>query len=80
MKRFDVNRYLEKLYKASCDASEFHIYDHDEEESFQIVGKSNFMRWLNDNANCDRYSHFSRYDLLIEYIGEVVQGEINEQT
>tara|TARA_R100000995_G_scaffold84909_2_gene65702 strand:+ start:4874 stop:5056 length:183 start_codon:yes stop_codon:yes gene_type:complete len=59
MKRFDVNRYLE-----------FHIYDHDEEESFQIVGKSNFMRWLNGHADRTRYSFFSTYEKLKKYIGE----------
>ena len=36
----------------------FHIYDHQSEVSFQIIGKSNFVRWLNDHANNDRYSFF----------------------
>ena len=66
------------MYYKEWQEMKFHIYDHEKEESFQIVGKPNFMLWLNDNANCDRYSHFSRYDLLKEYMGEVVQGEINE--
>ena len=42
----------------------FHIYDHNEEESFQIVGKSNFMRWLNGHADRERYSFFSTYTKL----------------
>ena len=48
----------------------FHIYDHDEEETFQIVGKSNFMRWLNGHADRTRYSFFSTYEKLKKYIGE----------
>jgi hypothetical protein len=48
----------------------FHIYDHDREESFQIVGKRNFMHWLNDYADRSRYSFFSTYEKLKEYIGE----------
>ena len=48
----------------------FHIYDHDEEESFQIVGKSNFMRWLKDHADQQRYSFFSTYTKLKEYISD----------
>ena len=48
----------------------FHIYDHDEEWSFQIVGKSNFMRWLNDHADQQRYSFFSTYTKLKQFIGE----------
>ena len=48
----------------------FHIYDHDEEKSFQIVGKSKFMMWLNDHADQQRYSFFSTYKKLKQYIGE----------
>ena len=48
----------------------FHIYDHDEEETFQIVGKSNFMRWLNDHADQQRYSFFSTYEKLKQFLGE----------
>ena len=48
----------------------FHIYDHDREEAFQIVGKSKFMMWLNDHADRARYSFFSTYKKLKEYIGE----------
>ena len=48
----------------------FHIYDHDREEAFQIVGKSNFMRWLNDHADRARYSFFSTYEKLKQYIGK----------
>ena len=48
----------------------FHIYDTFEGESFQVVGKSNFMSWLNDNADCDRYLFFSTYSKLKKYVGE----------
>ena len=48
----------------------FHIYDHQSEVSFQIIGKSNFMRWLNDHANNDRYSFFSTYTKLNNYLKE----------
>ena len=48
----------------------FHIYDHDREETFQIVGKSNFMRWLNDHAAQQRYSFFSTYEKLKQFLGE----------
>ena len=54
----------------------FHIYDHDEEETFQIVGKSNFMRWLNDHADQQRYSFFSTYEKLKQYVAE--RGGNNE--
>ncbi len=48
----------------------FHIYDHDEEETFQIVGKSNFMRWLNDHADQQWYSFFSTHKKLKQFLGE----------
>ena len=47
----------------------FHIYDHDKEESFQIVGKSKFIYWLNDHADQERYSFFSTYLKLKKFIG-----------
>ena len=49
----------------------FHIHDHDKEESFQIVGKSNFMYWLNDHADQQRYSFFSTYPKLKKFIGDI---------
>ena len=53
----------------------FHIYDHDEEETFQIVGKSNFMRWLNDHADQQRYSFFSTYEKLKKYLNHPFQNK-----
>ena len=49
----------------------FHIYDSHKEEYFQIVGKSNFMHWLNDHADCDRYLFFSTYDKLKKYLEDI---------
>ena len=46
----------------------FHIHDLHESQSFQIVGKSNFMRWLNNHADCDRYLFFSTYTKLKKYL------------
>ena len=51
----------------------FHIYDHQSEVSFQIIGKSNFMRWLNDHANNDRYSFFSTYTKLNNYVKSLLK-------
>ena len=53
--------------------SKFHIYDHDEKETFQIVGKSNFMYWLNDHADKDRYSFFSTQEKMETYLGKVLE-------
>jgi hypothetical protein len=51
----------------------FHIYDHEEETSFQIVSKSKFMSWLNTHADNQRYSFFSTQEKLDNYITEIEQ-------
>ena len=48
----------------------YHIYDHESEVPFQIIGKSNFMRWLNDHADRQRYSFFSTYEKLKQFLGD----------
>ena len=48
----------------------FHIYDHNKEESFQIVGNSNRRYWVNDHADPQRYSFFSTYPKLKKFIGD----------
>ena len=48
----------------------YHIYDHESEVPFQIIGKSNFMRWLNDHADRQRYSFFSTYEKLTQFLGD----------
>ena len=48
----------------------FHVYDHNKEEGFFIVGKTNFMRWLNDFADNEKYSFFSTHEKLKEHLGE----------
>ena len=57
----------------------FHIYDSRKKESFEIVGKSKFMDWLNDHASaeiastedCNRYLFFSTYDKLKKYLEDI---------
>ena len=49
----------------------FHIYDHQSEVCFRIIGKSNFMRWLNDHADFERYTFFSTYPKLKKYLKEI---------
>ena len=40
----------------------FHVYDHQSEVAFQIIGKSNFMRWINNaNADNDKLVSFGTY-------------------
>ena len=41
------------------------------EESFFIVGKSNFMRWLNDFADNEKYTFFSTQEKLQAYLSAV---------
>ena len=47
----------------------FHVYDQHKDLSFQIVGKSKFIYWLNDHADQERYSFFTTYSKLKKYIG-----------
>jgi len=51
----------------------FHVFDHQSETSFQIIGKSNFIRWLNDHADSDRYSFFSTYTKLNNYVKSLLK-------
>jgi|TARA_B100000073_G_scaffold296482_1_gene261189 hypothetical protein len=54
----------------------FHIYDSLKKESFQIVGKSKFIDWLNDHASAEiasteeenRYLFFSTHDELEKFM------------
>ena len=48
----------------------FHIHDLHKSESFQIVGKSKFMMWLNNHADGDRYLFFSTYTKLKNYLND----------
>tara|TARA_R100001443_G_C3324462_1_gene170897 strand:- start:395 stop:619 length:225 start_codon:yes stop_codon:yes gene_type:complete len=52
----------------------FHIYDHQADIPIQIVGKENFISWLNfQNTYCRdkdefaRYTFFTTYNKLNEY-------------
>ena len=46
----------------------YHVYCHADEESFQIVGKDNFMFWLSENADCDRHTFASSYKKLMKKV------------
>ena len=69
MNKKETFKYMEVIVMPYLN-NHFHIYDHQSEVSFQIIGKSNFMRWLNDHANNDRYSFFSTYTKLNNYLKE----------
>tara|TARA_R100001594_G_scaffold22642_2_gene43908 strand:- start:437 stop:676 length:240 start_codon:yes stop_codon:yes gene_type:complete len=56
----------------------FHIYDHQSEVYFLIIGKSNFMRWLNDHADFERYTFFSTHTKLKKYLKEIDLEGIKE--
>ena len=56
----------------------FHVYDHEDEYSFEIVGKSKFMRWLNKHADNQRYSFFPNHKKLNVYL-EKIQEEVDTQ-
>ena len=57
-----------KIDKVLNQEDIFHVFDHDKEESFFIVGKSNFMRWLNDFADNEKYTFFSTQEKLQAYL------------
>ena len=44
----------------------FHVYDQHKDISFQIVGKDNFIKFLNGYTN-DRASNFGRYKFFRTY-------------
>jgi len=50
----------------------FHIHDHKEDESFQIVSKGAFLDWLNDYADADRYTFANTYENLTNKVKEKV--------
>ena len=55
-----------KIDKVLDQEDIFHVFD--KEESFFIVGKSNFMRWLNDFADNEKYTFFSTQEKLQAYL------------
>tara|TARA_E500000318_G_scaffold51464_1_gene48161 strand:+ start:934 stop:1149 length:216 start_codon:yes stop_codon:yes gene_type:complete len=44
----------------------FHVYDVHKNISFQIVGKTNFINWLNAYT-CDRLVDYGRYKYFTTY-------------
>jgi hypothetical protein len=55
--------------------SKFYIYDHDKEEALMVKDKSDFMSWLNDHADKDRYSFFSTQEKMESYLGKVLEKD-----
>ena len=55
----------------------FYIYDHLNEEALMVKDKSDFMHWLNDYADMNRYSFFSTQEKMESYLGKVLE-EIKE--
>ena len=57
----------------------FHVYDAHKDISFQIIGKDNFIRFLNgayfhNQDNFDRYKYFATYSELNEF-SKLSKGE-----
>ena len=57
--------------------SKFYIYDHDKEDALMVKDKGDFMSWLNNHADMDRYSFFSTQENMESYLGKVLE-EIKE--
>ena len=49
------------------DKENYHIYDHEEGESFFIYTKSMFMSWLNDTDDLNNYNFTSTYEKMKNY-------------
>ena len=51
----------------------FHVYDQHKDLSFQIVGKTNFIKWLNECTterlvDYGRYKYFTTYSELSKFL------------
>jgi len=51
----------------------FHIYDQHKRIMFQIIGKTQFIKWLNECSlerivDCGRYKYFSTYAEMQKYL------------
>ena len=55
----------------------FHVYDKHKRIMFQIIGKSNFIRWINNendmsypinSVSFGRYKYFSTYTEMSDYL------------
>ena len=53
--------------------NKFYIYDHDKEKALMVKNKSDFMSWLNDHADKDRYSFFSTQEEMESYFNKVFE-------
>jgi hypothetical protein len=55
----------------------FHVYDQHKDIAFQIIGKGNFIRWINNEnelnnklVSVGRYKYFTTYTELNNYLKE----------
>jgi len=51
----------------------FHVYDQHKDIAFQIIGKGNFIRWINNENEMNsvyfgRYKYFSTYTEMNDYL------------
>jgi len=53
----------------------FHVYDQHKDIAFQIIGKGNFIRWINNANELDnklvsvgRYKYFSTYTEMSDFL------------
>ena len=51
----------------------FHVYDQHKDIAFQIIGKGNFIRWINNENEMNsvyfgRHKYFSTYTELNEFL------------
>mgnify|MGYP003135608521 FL=1 len=58
--------------------SKFYIYDHDNEDALMVKDKGDFMHWLNDHADMNRYSFFSTQEKMESYLGKVLEENKDE--
>ena len=55
----------------------FHVYDQHKDIAFQIIGKGNFIRWINNEnelnnklVSVGRYKYFTTYTELSKFLKE----------
>ena len=55
----------------------FHVYDQHKDIAFQIIGKGNFIRWINNEnelnnklVSVGRYKYFTTYTELNKFLKE----------
>ena len=63
----------------------FHVYDQHKDIAFQIIGKGNFIRWINNEnelhnklVSVGRYKYFTTYTELSKFLKEKGKDIDNE--